>query len=90
MSRYDRKGREASQKYVGRLLDAQVKEPSKYLNLRTLGESERILNINAQISNGAFKFGVAEQNLHSPQVAGLFVNNRCLGPTQRVGAIVLP
>ena len=35
--------------------------PGKLLNLRALGESERILYIDAQISDCAFNLGMSEQ-----------------------------
>jgi hypothetical protein len=62
---------------------------SKSLNLRALGESERIVNIDAQTSNGAFNLGVAQKNLNGAQVASPPVNDGRFGSAQRVGAIVL-
>ena len=60
------------------------------LHLGALGESERILYIDAQISNGAFNLSVTQQNLHGAQVASLLVNDGRFGSAQRVGAIILP
>jgi hypothetical protein len=31
---------------------------------------EGIIDLDAEVSDGAFDFGVAEQELHGPQVAG--------------------
>ena len=83
-------GAKRLKKCVGQLLDAQVKEPRKSLNLRALGESERILYIDTQISNSAFNLGVTQQNLNGAQVARLLVNDGRFGSAERVGAIVLP
>jgi hypothetical protein len=64
------------------LLDAHVEEPSKSLNFRALGKSERILYIDAKISDGAFNLGMPEQNLNGAQVASLFVNDGRFGSAQ--------
>ena len=73
-------GRKASQKCVGRVPDAHFKEPP--LNLRALGESERILYVDAQISNGAFNLGVPQQNLNGAQVASLLDPSSPKRPTE--------
>jgi len=38
---------------------------------------EGVIDLNAEVSDGAFDFGVAEQELHGPQVAGSTIDQRC-------------
>jgi hypothetical protein len=64
------------------LVDVSIEVPGKFLNLRALGESERILNIDAKISDGAFNLGVTQQNLNGQQVASLLVNDGRFGSAQ--------
>ena len=59
------------------------------LNLSTLGEGECVFYVDAEIANSAFDLGMAEQDLDSTQIAGLFVDDGCLGPAQRVRSVVL-
>jgi len=47
---------------------------------------EGIIDLNAEVSDGAFDFGVAKQELHGPQVAGSTIDERCLCSPQRMGA----
>jgi hypothetical protein len=39
---------------------------------------EGIIDLNAEVSNGTFDFGVTEQELHCPKVAGSAVDQSCL------------
>jgi len=59
------------------------------LYLRALGESERILDVHAQVPNGALDLRMAEQDLHGAQVARLLVDDRGLGSSQRVRPVIL-
>ena len=59
------------------------------LYVRAFSECERILDVDAQVPNGALDFRVAEQELHGAQVARLFVNDRGLGSSQRMRPVVL-
>jgi hypothetical protein len=59
------------------------------LHLSALGEGERILYVDAQIANGALDLGVAEQDLHSAQVARLLIDDGRLGSAQRMGPVIL-
>ena len=59
------------------------------LYLRAFSKRERILDIDAQVSNGSLDFRVAEQNLHGTQVARLLVDDRGLGSSQRMRPVVL-
>lgn len=49
-----------------------------------LGNRERIVHLDAEIAHRAFDLGVAEQNLYRSQIPGAAVDQRCLGPSQRV------
>jgi hypothetical protein len=40
------------------------------LYLGSFGQFQRIIDLYSQISNGAFKLGVAKQELHRPKVFG--------------------
>jgi hypothetical protein len=58
------------------------------LHLCAFSERERILDVDAQIPNGALDFRVAEQDLHGAQVGRLFVDDRGLGSSQRMRPVV--
>ena len=47
---------------------------------------KRIIDLDAEVSDGAFDFGVAEQKLYRPQVAGSTVDQRRLCSPQRMRA----
>jgi hypothetical protein len=47
---------------------------------------ERVINLDAKISDRAFDLGMAEQKLHGSQIAGPAVDQSCLCPPKRVGA----
>ena len=46
---------------------------------------KRVIDLNAEISDRALDFGVAQQDLDGPEIAGAFVYQRRLGPAQRMG-----
>src|SRR6266540_2793511 len=46
---------------------------------------KRVINLDAEISNRTLDLGVTEQELDRPQVAGAPIDQRRLGPPQRVG-----
>jgi len=50
------------------------------------GNRERVVNLDAEISDRAFDLGVAEQELDGSQIPRAAVDQRCLGPPQGVGA----
>jgi hypothetical protein len=54
------------------------------LHLRALSKDERILDVNAQIANGALDLRVAKQDLHGAQIACLLVDDGGLGSAQRM------
>ena len=58
------------------------------LDFHALSKGKRILDVDAEIANSALNLGMAEQNLHGTEVAGLLVDDRRLGPTQRVGPVI--
>jgi hypothetical protein len=47
---------------------------------------EGIIDLDAEVSDGAFDFDVAKQELHGPQVAGSTVDQRRLCSSQRMCA----
>jgi hypothetical protein len=49
------------------------------LHFRALSQSERILDINAEIANGALNLRMTEKDLDSAQVAGLLIDYGSLG-----------
>jgi hypothetical protein len=55
-------------------------------DLDFLRNLDGIIDLNAEISNRTLNFRMAQQKLDSPQVAGSAVDERRLGPPQRVGA----
>ncbi len=67
-----------------------AEEFNHMLHLGALGKGERILDVNTEIANGALDLRMAEQDLHSAQVASLLVDYRCLRPAQRMRPIILP
>ena len=71
------------------LLDAGAEEFARPLHLRPLRECERVLDVNAQVPDGALDLRMAEQDLHGAQVARLLVDNGSLGSAQRVRPVVL-
>lgn len=50
------------------------------------GESEGVLNLNAEIADCCFDFCVSKQDLDSSQIPRLLVHDRRLCPTQRMRA----
>lgn len=59
----------------------------KTLKLNLLRDSQRVVYLDAQVSDGAFEFRVTEQNLDRPKIAGLFINLRSLCSPHGMGAI---
>ena len=55
-------------------------------DLDLLGYGEGIIDIDAQVSNGALDLGVAEQELNGSKVPGSSVDHGRLGPPERVRA----
>jgi hypothetical protein len=43
-----------------------------------------VVNLDAKVANGALDLGVAQEELHGPQVASSSVNQRGFGPAERV------
>jgi hypothetical protein len=59
------------------------------LDFCPFGKSQGIFDINTKIAHSAFDLRVTEQDLNGTQVAGLFVNQRCLRPAEGVRSVVL-
>jgi hypothetical protein len=53
------------------------------INLFCYGQG--VIDLDAEVSDGAFDFGMAEQKLHGPQVAGAPVDQGRFGPSERMG-----
>lgn len=51
------------------------------------GQTERVLDVDAQVPDRAVELGVTEQDLHRAQVAGLPIDERHLGAPERIRAI---
>jgi hypothetical protein len=56
--------------------------PLQGSNVDLLRNGESIINIDAEISDSTFYFGVAEQKLDSSQIARTAVDERRFGPPQ--------
>jgi hypothetical protein len=54
------------------------------INLFRYGEG--IIDLDSEVSDGAFDLGVAKQKLHGSQVACPAVDQRCFCPSKGVGA----
>lgn len=48
------------------------------LKLDLLSDPERVIDLHAEVSDGAFELCVTKQNLDSPEIASLLVNLRRL------------
>jgi hypothetical protein len=49
------------------------------------GYGQRIVDLDTEISDGAFDLGVSEQNLHRSQIACASIDQRGLGSSKRMG-----
>jgi len=49
-----------------------------------LGDLDGVVNLDAEVADGALDFGVSKQQLNSAQVAGPAVDQRGLGSPQRM------
>lgn len=58
------------------------------LDFRSLRDFDGIIHRDAQVSDGRFEFGVAEQQLHRTKVSRPPVDQRSLSPTHRVSSVV--
>ena len=57
-------------------------------NLGLLGDLERVVDLNPQISHRRLQLRVPEQELHGPEVLGALVDQRRLGAPHRMRAVV--
>ena len=51
---------------------------------------QRIIGLDAEITHGTFKFGVAKQKLNGAKILGATVNQGGFGAPHRVGAVSIP
>ena len=61
--------------------------PSKF---NVLGQSQGVLDIDAEIANRRFDLGMPQDYLHGAEVARSLVHKCSLGTTQRVRPVILP
>ena len=59
--------------------------PSSELDL--LRNSQCVVYLDTEVTDGAFEFGVAEKDLDRPKVSGLLVDKRCLGSSHRMRSV---
>ena len=65
-------------------VSARATQPS---HLSLLRQFQCIVNINPQVSDRAFQFGVAQEQLNGPDVLGSPIDQRGLGSPHGVGAV---
>ena len=71
------------------LLDVKIEEPHPS-DFGALRQSKCVLDIDAKVPDRALYLRMPEQDLNGPEIASLLVDNGCLGPPERVGAVILP
>lgn len=59
------------------------------LQFRAFGENERILHIDSKVADRALDLRVAEQDLHSTEIARPLIDDGRLRPAERVGPVIL-
>jgi hypothetical protein len=69
------------------LVRARQADPS---DLRLLRDLERVVDVDPEIAHRVLDLGMAEQQLHRPQVLGLSVDQRRLRSTNRMGTVLGP
>ena len=57
------------------------------LNLSSLSQRDRVVDVDAEVANGVLDAGMTQQNLNGAEVAGRLLNKRGLRESHRVGAI---
>ena len=58
----------------------------RYIRRQLVPLSRRVIDLNAQISDGALDLCVAEQELDGPKIAGAPIDQRRLRPPEGMGA----
>lgn len=61
--------------------------PLRPSEVNLFGKSQGVIDLHAEISNGAFELGVSQEELDRTKVAGLPVDHRYLGSPQRMCAV---
>ena len=56
-------------------------------DLGLLRNLQCVIDLDAEISHGAFQFGMAKQELYGPQVLGSLTYQRRLGPPHAIGTV---
>jgi hypothetical protein len=65
------------------LLNPEAEEFGRRLHLGAFGKGKRVLDVDTKITNSGLDLGVTKQDLHSAQVASLFISSRaraCVRP----------
>ena len=71
----------------GRSDQQPVARPRALLDLSLLGDLERIVDLYAEVSNGAFELAMSKQKLNRSEVLLPLANQSRLRPTDRVCAV---
>jgi hypothetical protein len=71
-------------------LDPGAEEFGMPLHFGALGKGKRVLDVDPGIANCNLDLGIPKQDLNSPQVSCLLIDDGCLRSAQRMSAIVLP
>jgi hypothetical protein len=58
------------------------------MTLKVQPVQQCVIDLDAQVPDGALQLRVPKQQLHGAQVAGLSIDLCCLGSPHRVGAVV--
>ena len=58
----------------------------RFSDIDLLGYGERVINLDSEIADRALDLRVAQQELNRPKISRFLIDQRCLRPTQRMGA----
>lgn len=60
--------------------------PPRCSDVDLFGDGKRVIDLDAEVSDGALHLGVAKEQLNRPEIAGTPIDQRRLGSPRRVGA----
>ena len=69
------------------IAQANVQPGRRSLNFGLFRDLQRVIYLDSKVSDGALQLGMAEQDLHGPQVLRALIDQRCLSSPHRVRAI---
>jgi hypothetical protein len=58
------------------------------LDFRLFGNLKSVVDLDTQISNRRFQLGVSKEQLHCAKVLSASIDQRSLGPSNRMGSIL--